>query len=211
MARDYAKRPKKKASRASSRSQSGKRRSSMPWGWLLTGLMMGLVIGAIAYFKFTVLPPSDAKIAKQAKAQSKSAAPAQKTAAKTHTPPKFDFYTLLPEMEVAVREETPAKPNPPAAVASNNTRDDDIVLPHPLAQAKYRLQLASFKRFNDADTLKAKLAMSGHIVEIHTIKLDNGQVWYRVYTPVLPTREQALSLQKELQNQAISSMLLKAS
>lgn len=194
MARDYAKRPHKRSSR---KTASKSRRSVAPWTWLLTGLLTGLVVAAVAYLKITVAPsvtppPSTAKAA--------DPAPTPKKVAQAPAAPKFDFYTLLPEMEVAVPEA--AAPAPKLAA--------EINLPNPLDQAKYRLQLASFKRYNDADTLKAKLAMSGHVVEIHSIKLDNGQVWYRVYTPVLSSREQAVILQKELQNQAISSMLLKA-
>jgi cell division protein FtsN len=211
MARDYAKRPKRKMERKTSRKPVSRKRASVaPWTWLVTGLLMGLVIAAIAYLKITVLPGSGTdNIPAQAKAtpQKQKKASAQKTAAKTPPPPKFDFYTLLPEMEVAVSE--PLKPKPAPVQTAHS--DEDLVLPHPLEQAKYRLQIASFKRYEEADTLKAKLAMTGHMVEIHSIKLDNGTVWYRVYTRVLPNREQAVSLQKELQNQAISSMLLKAS
>jgi cell division protein FtsN len=209
MARDYAKRPKRKMERKTTRRPVPKKRASVaPWTWLVTGLLMGLVIAAIAYLKISMLPGSKAEpVPAQAKSQAKPKPAPQKAVAKAPPPPKFDFYTLLPEMEVAVSE--PPKPKPVPVQATQP--DDDIVLPHPLDQAKYRLQIASFKRYEDADTLKAKLAMNGHAVEIHSIKLDNGTVWYRVYTPVLPNREQAVSLQKELQNQAISSMLLKAS
>jgi len=193
MARDYAKRPHKKRNTRSASSSKHRSRSSVrPWTWLLTGLLTGLVIAAVAYLKISILssgnnevPPTQAQVAP--KAVAKAVPPG----------PKFDFYTILPEMEVAVAE----KPAPAPG----------LNLPHPLDQAKYRLQLASFRRYNDADTLKAKLAMAGHVVEIHSIKLDDGATWYRVYTPVLANREQAVSLQKEFQNQAISSMLLKAS
>jgi cell division protein FtsN len=197
MAREYTKRPKKKGRTR----QAGKRRGIAPWTWLLTGLLLGLVVASVAYLKIMVTPPgSEAVPAKQAKKQ------ASPTVAKAPTPPKFDFYTLLPEMEVAVSEPEKA----PAPKAKTAPADANIpALPHPLEQASYRLQLASFKRFNDADALKAKLALTGHIVEIHTIKLSNGQVWYRVYTPLIPSRDKALSLQKELQSQAISSMLLR--
>lgn len=156
---------------------------------------MGLVIAAVAYLKLSVTSKTPAVVA---------TAP-QKSVAKAAPSPKFDFYTLLPEMEVKVADsQAPAKVAP--APASNSA---EPVLPHPLEHVRYRLQLASFKRYDDADNLKAKLALSGHVVEIHPIKLDNGAVWYRVYTPTLPSREKAVALQKELQAQAISSMLLK--
>ena len=152
MARDYVKRPKRKASR---KSVSSKQKHSVaPWTWLVTGLLMGLVIAAIAYLKITVLPSSGAKPVIQAQATPKSVpkkenkkASVQKTAAKAPPPPKFDFYTLLPEMEVAVSD--PPKPKPVAAPAASA----DPVLAHPLDQVKYRLQIDSFNRYEDADTL----------------------------------------------------------
>lgn len=199
MARDYAKRPNKK--RGSPHKEVSlkkkKRKSSIsPLTWIVTGLLMGLVIAAVAYLKLNIMPkdPVSATAAK----------PGTKTLAKAPPAPKFDFYTLLPEMEVKVAESTP-----PKAVTSPSQNTAEPVLPHPLEHVRYRLQLASFKRYSDADNLKAKLALSGHVVEIHPIKLDNGAVWYRVYTPTFPSREQALNLQKELQGQAINSMLLK--
>lgn len=200
MAKDYAKSSKKKGSRKS----GAKRRSVGPWAWLLMGMLMGLVLGAIAYLKITMLPdrpkeqaakPAPVTTAKT-KAKSKAKEPA---VAKAPPSPKFDFYTLLPEMEVAVPESAPK-----AKVAQ-----ETLVLPHPLENAQYRLQLASYKRHAEADNLKAKLALTGQVVEIHSVKLENGEVWYRVYTPLIPSREQALNLQKDLQNQAISSMLLR--
>jgi cell division protein FtsN len=200
MAKDYAKMTKKKSSRKS----GSKRRSAGPWAWLLMGMLIGLVLGAVAYLKITMLPdhPKEQAAKKApvttAKAETKAKAK-EPIVAKAPASPKFDFYTLLPEMEVAVPESVPK-----AKIAQT-----PLVLPHPLENAQYRLQLASYKRHAEADGLKAKLALSGQVVEIHSVKLENGEVWYRVYTPLIPSREQALSLQKDLQNQAISSMLLR--
>lgn len=203
MTRDYAKRPKKRASR---KSPAKKKAAVRPITWLFTGLLSGLVVASVVYLKMTLLPAGgEQAVSKQAastpkpKTQAKNAQPV-KTAEKKRTTPQFDFYTLLPEMEVAA----PQKPAPTPKLAGSSNLSNTI------DHAKYRLQLASFKRFNDADSLKAKLALSGHQVEIHSIKLEGGAIWYRVYTPILPSREQAVTLQKELQNQAINSMLLKA-
>jgi cell division protein FtsN len=204
MARDYSKRPHKRNTRKSS-GKNGRTASIRPWTWLLTGLLGGLVIAAVAYLKISFFA-SEQTAAPAGQAKSK----AQTAVAKAAAGPKFDFYTLLPEMEVAVAKK------PASAIAATPSQtpalpEGEIVLPSPFEQAKYRLQLASFKRYDEADMLKAKLAMAGHIVEIHSIKLDNGLTWYRVYTPIVDSREKALNLQKELKAQAISSMLLKAS
>jgi cell division protein FtsN len=191
MARDYAKRPKKRKKSSSGVSS---------WVWLLTGLLVGLVLAAIAYLKLFVhggnIRIDSGPIAKQTISKKES------------SKPKFDFYTLLPEMEVEVPDA-----QPPAAIPPSQPQVAELQ-PAPskaLDAAKYRLQLASFKKFDEADSMKARLALEGIFVEIQTVKLDSGQTWYRVRTTQFEDRDDALTLQKSLQRQAISSMLLKDS
>lgn len=194
MARDYAKRPKK-------RKKAKKGTSS--WVWLLTGVMMGLVVAAVGYLKLFV--PYEG-----------SATPTPKQAeAKQSTKPKFDFYTLLPEMEVEVPEapkkstRQATKPSTKKPVTITAKKESNKQPSKALEAAKYRLQLASFKKYDEADSMKARLALEGIFVEIQTVKLDTGQTWYRVRTTQFEERTDALALQKNLQRQAINSMLLK--
>ncbi len=181
MARDYAKRPNKRK----------QRKSVSSWVWLLTGLLIGLVLAGIAYLK-VIMPQRNVEPEKTVSAPPPTVKP-EPIAAK----PKFDFYTLLPEMEVGVPEKAPAAPAKPASPSKT------------LETAKYRLQLASFKSFEEADGMKARLALEGVFVEIQTVKVESGQTWYRVRTSLFNDRNEALALQKSLQKQAINSMLLK--
>jgi cell division protein FtsN len=196
MARDYAKRPKKR--KKAKKPISG-------WAWLVTGLLIGLVLAAVAYLKLIVSSdegergPSIFVSSKEEKKPSK---------------PKFDFYTLLPEMEVEVpesRSSSSSSTPPPAAKPTPKTTTAKTTTPEAsktIEQAKYRLQLASFKQFDEADSMKARLALEGIFVEIQTVTLDSGQTWYRVRTTQFEDRNEALTLQKNLQKQAINSMLL---
>ncbi len=192
MARDYAKRPKK-------RKKAKKTIGS--WVWLLTGLMIGLVLAAVAYLKL-IVPTSTGPSKSIFISSSKDNAAKQATGKSQSSKPKFDFYTLLPEMQVEVPEAeiAPSKDKPQVAQSPASKAID---------AAKYRLQLASFKKFDEADSMKARLALEGIFVEIQTVKLDSGQTWYRVRTTQFNDRDDALDLQKNLQRQAISSMLLK--
>ncbi|MFI4956554.1 MAG: SPOR domain-containing protein [Gammaproteobacteria bacterium] len=165
------------------------------WAWLLFGVVLGGVLGSIGYVKWyegrphTVPPIAEAKkvINKIPK-------------------PQFDFYTLLPDAEVeATRSPSaPPKPKVPAAVADNQKN-----APASAATGPYRLQLAAFKNFHDADALKAKLALSGFTVEIQSVTLEGGTVWYRVQTPALKTQQEALQMQSALKSAAITSVLIK--
>ena len=85
--------------------------------------------------------------------------------------PRFDFYTMLSEMEVAVPEaqldklpQTTQKPEPAPATDAQHT---------------YVLQVGSFRKYEDADRLKATLALMGNQARIHQVSID-GTNWHRV-------------------------------
>jgi cell division protein FtsN len=192
MARDYAKRPnKKRKSRGKSKKGAGGA------AWLLMGVVIGLSLALISYIKFQgriKAPAALVSVLEETKT------PQQKPPAATHAAkPKFEFYSLLPKMEVEVAH--PNNTHPTSTTTSTSTA---------LEKAKFRLQLASFKQFSDADSLKAKLALEGFKLEIAAITLPPGEVWYRVRTPVLNDRNTALNLQKKLQKQAVPSIVVKA-
>lgn len=86
-----------------------------------------------------------------------SATPGSATAQK----PRFEFYTILPEMEVIV----------PAKEAKNAARA--------MAPGAYFLQAGSFKNMADADTLKARLALLGMEAKIEPVTVEDD-TWYRV-------------------------------
>lgn len=185
MPKDYAKRPSKR------RAPNKKKKSSGSWGWLLTGLSLGLVIAGVVYLKGKI-PETLPKRAKAPQTHTQAKTPV------TQAKPKFDFYSLLPEMEVDVTStKTP--------VIERGSPSDT------LDKAKYRLQLASFRRYDDADSLKAKLTLEGYVVEIESVTVKPGDTWYRVRTPVLSSQNEARKLQKKFEQHAIQSLLLKVS
>ncbi len=160
------------------------------WAWLLFGVVLGSVLGSIGYVKWHesrphTLPP----------------VVAAKTIEKIPKP-KFDFYTMLPEVKVEQPRSPSAAPIPkpqPATVAN---------VSKPMHSTNYRLQLASFKSFHEADAMKARLALAGFTVEIQSAKLDNGTVWYRVQTPPLGSQQAALKMQSTLKAEAITSVVV---
>jgi cell division protein FtsN len=112
----------------------------------------------------------------------------------------YDFFTVLPEMEVVVpeRELEPASPSesdPPEA-----SEDSDV----------YVLQAGSFRSSADADQLKAQLALLGAVANIQTVTVD-GQTWHRVRVgPVRGTRE-VNDLRNQLRDNGIDTLVLKGS
>lgn len=117
-------------------------------------------------------------------------------AAPKETKRSFDFYTLLPELEVVV---TP--PSNPKKDAQKNAQ--------PPVNALFYLQAGSFRKNTDADSLKAELAMMGVETNIEVVNVNNTN-WHRVR--VGPSRDLARlqSIQERLRKQKIDSILLKA-
>jgi len=100
-----------------------KRRPASPWLGMAAGLLIGLFAAAIAYFKLiappqqitappfapeTTEPAAEPIPAKEAKQQEKAPSPPP-------AKPRFDFYTILPEMEVVIPEEELTAKTPSSA------------------------------------------------------------------------------------------------
>ena len=105
--------------------------------------------------------------------------------------PKFEFYTLLPELEVVVPDEDlPASGSAPAASSAANTEvataaakvEDDARgdAEAALKSGHYILQVASFKNMKDADGLKAELTLLGFRPVVQTVAINSDEKWHRV-------------------------------
>lgn len=176
-----------------------RRKSSVPpsgngWGWMLLGVVLGGILGSIGLYKWHEARPHDIPPLAEAK----------RTIPKIPKP-TFDFYTLLPNAEV---EATRSPSAPPIPKAPPSVAKADQKAP-PSTGGTYRLQLAAFKNFQDADALKARLALSGFSVEIQSVTLEGGAVWYRVQTPALTSQQEALQMQSALKSEAIKSVLIR--
>ena len=157
-----------------------KRQSPPGWLWLLAGLAIGLFVAFLFYLQQrpTAQPtaaavptaPSQASQPLNLPATGKDTREVRKPEpAKAPPPPKprFDFYTILPEMEVPVPEQE----------ITGQPREG---LPQVEAPGTYLLQAGSFRARQQADQLKAKLALLGLQSDIQTVTINNQETWHRV-------------------------------
>lgn len=93
--------------------------------------------------------------------------PAQAESSGMAAKPRFDFYKVLTDKRDNVVAEPAGKP----AIAGDSKPADSV------AQV---LQAGSFSNIDDAEKLKAKLAMLGSEASIQTAAIPDKGVWYRV-------------------------------
>lgn len=159
-------------------------------------MLIGLVIALAAYLYVQwTAPASDVAAPPNATVNTKPPTSSKPSAAEM-APEKsrFDFYTLLPEMEIFIPEQD---------------KEAQLRMPKIKRPGTYLLQVGSFRNFSDADAFKAQLALKGLESKIQTITIDNNSTWHRVRIgPIteMPTLNQTRS---QLRKNNIEFMLLK--
>lgn len=111
--------------------------------------------------------------------------------------PRFEFYTMLPEMEVAVPENE-------LKSASKKTKKQVEK-----EGVTYVLQAGSFRDLAQADRLKAELALMGMPAQIQTVSIEGGKKWHRVRVGPFTNLQALNEARTELQNNGLKVMVLK--
>ena len=140
--------------------------------WLLAGLSIGLFIALLVYLdkQPDVTANFGAAVKKELEKIKQHSSPAStESDRETDKPsePKFNFYTILPELEVLIPE---SETQPPKSRPANGNTEDN---------KKYVLQAGSFKNKSDAEKLKASLALLGFEAHIQGVTV-NSVPWHRV-------------------------------
>lgn len=149
------------------------------------------------------MPPTDTT------QQTQEAPPAQqqRQTKSANTPtPKFDFYTILPEMEVSVPEWESESQEPAPA---SETEADTTTAKTDGAEQRYILQIGSFRDPEEAERVKAKLALLGIGTEIQRVVIDGGDVWHRVRAGPYNSSATLNQMRQRLIENDIDFMLLK--
>lgn len=178
MARDYKNRSSRKGGTGGSRLAG----ILMFLAGAVTGLCAAIIVylvngvpdfGSITNQRLDQQRPSAPTTDKPAGSQEKTDSTERRSAAPT---PKFDFYTILPEMEVSVPEWESETEVAPSADAG-----ESAAAPQPTDNSeRYILQIGSFRQPDEAERVKAQLALLGIETEIQRVVIDGGDVWHRV-------------------------------
>jgi len=157
------------------------------WIWLTLGILIGL---GIAMFTRTngrhVENPQIATPTEPA------------VTSEPTTKRKFDFYTILPELEIVIPQE---ETRPPKQSATSKQQSD--------YKGGYLLQAGSFQQHKEADSLKARLALIGVEAQIQSVEVNKAK-WHRVQIGPSTDRDALEALRKRLKAAQIDTILLQA-
>ena len=154
--------------------------------WMFAGLFIGLFIAFLLFL--SKQPAEDVSFAESVKQelqkvreQKKNIAAQNEVETKnssdnttSNEKPRFEFYTILSELEVFVPEPEIKETNKTESIESKNNS-----LSNNSSTKKYLLQAGSFKSNADAERLKATLGLLGVQSSIQSVSINNDS-WHRV-------------------------------
>lgn len=169
-------------------------KNGLPWGPMLLSFVVGGFVMFLVHLNNNVEPDLKSTKAEKAEVEKKSNA----------VEPTFEFYSLLPEMEVIVD-----KPKSPKRVIVTSPAQKATTPSSSAEKTRYMLQVGSFKNASDADTHRAKLAFLGIESKVQTVTIDNKDTWHRVQVGPIIGRVKADKLKKQLEKNDIDSLLVR--
>ena len=193
--RDYAK-----------RTTTRKPKPPVPgWVWMLAGLSLGLLVACLVYLQqlgagrevaaTTAGPASTDTRVVQAPTAKPQPAPQRQAAAKPAEPAprqglQFDFYNILPELEIVI----------PESELQRDTEQD---------QHRYYLQVGSFRRDSDAESRKAELLLLNFVPTVQSVTINGDQTWHRVRIGPFTDRRSVDQARRRLQDNGIDFIMLR--
>ena len=186
------------------------------WALFLAGVVVGLIVMALAYRGMPSLRRNDQPQANpNAVAQQGSSPGIAASSSAASSASQFDFYKVLPEKEVVIPNaelSAMAKAEQQKAAAANNASTSTPAAASANAavsgKGTYVLQVGAYPDSGAADAKKAELALQGFTAHVQTINLD-GKTWNRVRLGPFATATELQAMQKKLQAAGFQAMPMK--
>lgn len=212
-------------SRNSGNRPAGQRNGTKPlWTGILVGLVIGVSMAALLTWylmkspspflqkeRLTVNPPAEtAKPAMPAETATPAANSPTAASGESGGKPRFEFYKVLTDKQDATaatpsrRADKPkAAENKPADTRAADTGPAVVYEPH-------LLQAGSFPKADDAEKLKAKLALLGVEASVQSATIPDKGVWYRVRLGPYKSAEELSSARSFLKQNGVDSTPIRA-
>ena len=177
---------------------TGRRRQQQPasnFAWMLLGLALGLLVALVVYLRSdgTGEPAADAT-PEPTRAGAPRAPAAEPEPSRDD---RFDFYDVLPQLEVVIPEvDAPPRADTPVRAVEE--------------PGSYVLQVGSFTALGDADRMQANLALLGIESRIQRVTIDDD-VYHRVRIGPIRDLEDLNQTRRRLRDARIDWLLMKVS
>lgn len=191
------------------------------WMWLLVGLLIGALAFGYLFLKDkwatgnSGLPTPNPEARAPTTSGNDPVVPEPVEKPK----PKYEFYTLLPEKEVLIpdaelaeqaRAEAAKPPvdrtTPAVGPTTAPSTTASTTAPPPVASAdgaRYLLQAGAFRGNDEAEALKAKIAMTGEVARVESAQI-NGNTVYRVRMGPYPNASSLAAAKQALLSHGIA-------
>lgn len=163
--------------------------------WMLGGLSIGLFIAFLVYLDkqpASEISFTDAVKTELEKIKQNKTVKTPKAETPDKQQPKFNFYTILPELEVLIPEEETRPPENKDTLSNGTSK-------------RYILQAGSFRSRQDAEKLKATVALLGLEASINQVSIKNEE-WHRVRIGPVNNRRELNQNLNLLQRNNINAM-----
>lgn len=164
--------------------------------WLITGLLIGGFVMFLSDLESTTqpsatikkpTPQNDVRDVKKPTATAKKPIDSNK--------PRFDFYQILPDMEIVIPEHEIAERRRLEGTGKSKP-------------GTFIIQIGSFRKPSQADTLKARLALLGIESTVQTVN-QSGSIWHRVKSGPYTSFRMVDKIQNRLHHNNIDSIAIK--
>lgn len=176
------------------------------WAMLTIGLIIGLFVAFLIYLDDMDQPPNAAVQSQDSDSDSDAQTSASDSGEGEKDGPRFEFYSILPELEVVV---------PDFGGKSDDTQGDgsDAGTSDPAPAevtdgGRYYLQAGSFREAKQADRMKAEIALIGLDVSIQEVQI-NGDPWHRVRVGPYTSTAKLQAAQRRLRENDIEYLVMR--
>lgn len=142
------------------------------WVYLIAGLIIGLFVAFLVFLSQQDSRHIDIKTAIEN--GTKDTREVRQDANSAPSSPEFDFYKMLPELQVNVSPNLDvnidSKPRMPKPTAPTKQADTEL----------YYLQVGAFSKFESADQQKAGLVLQNWPTKVQQVRKDDGRNIYRI-------------------------------
>jgi cell division protein FtsN len=189
--------PRDYKNRINSNNTRKKKRPIPGYWWLITGLLIG---GFAMFLSDLEEAPNKPVTDVKRPVNQQDVRDVKKPIATTAKPidstkPRFDFYQILPDMEIVIPEHE----------IEERRRLEGTGKSKP---GTFIIQIGSFKKAQQADTLRARLALLGIESTVQTVN-QSGSIWHRVKSGPYTSFRMVDKIQNRLHRNNIDSIAIK--